>query len=485
MAELKDINIFKFLGSIVIGVASSLLNTGAPAGRVFLYGANQLAPNREPDLIEAIRLRQRKVYSTQQYLNIAKINGYDTQRAESVYQAYINTPDIKDYLTLYYRGEISRGRLSDIFEANGFPKGELDNFIKAFQYYATPPDLIRFSVREVYDTSIRAKYGLDDEFPSALVEDAKKIGMDKELAGKYWASHWENPSIQHGYEMLHRRVITESELDDLYRIVDITPFWRDKLTQIAYNPLTRVDVRRMYREGVLDRGQVKESYLDIGYNDEKAEMMTEFTVKWANDSNKGISRANVVNAYRDDIITEGELKQYLKEFGFDDEVVNFWVSQANYDKAMDELKELTKDLEALFIAGAIDITEVRSRLSGANLPTQYVDRIVNRLEARIGAKRKTATKGDLVDWLRKGVIAEGIFRDRMTKIGYTNDDIQSYLTEVNLELAEVKQKYLPIESYKKWFKAGIIDEKVFKQIAEELEFSDKDIKRMIAEVSGS
>ena len=52
--------------------------------------------------------------------------------------------------------------------------------------------------------------------------------------------------------MLHRGVIDTAELDMLLRAQDVMPFWRDRLTAIAYRPLTRVDVRRMYKQGVLN-----------------------------------------------------------------------------------------------------------------------------------------------------------------------------------------------------------------------------------------
>ncbi|GAG78096.1 unnamed protein product, partial [marine sediment metagenome] len=87
------------------------------------------------------------------------------------------------------------------------------------------------------------------------------------------------PSPQQGFDMLHRGVISDDELNMLLRALDVMPFWRDKLTQIAFRPLTRVDVRRMYKQGVLTETEVYESYLIAGYNEQNAERMAEFTVR--------------------------------------------------------------------------------------------------------------------------------------------------------------------------------------------------------------
>ena len=82
------------------------------------------------------------------------------------------------------------------------------------------------------------------------------------------------PSIGQGFEMLHRRVIEDADLDLLLRALDVMPFWREKLKDISYNPLTRVDVRRMHRIGVLEEEGVFNAYLDVGYNEENAQLMT-------------------------------------------------------------------------------------------------------------------------------------------------------------------------------------------------------------------
>ncbi|GAH79863.1 unnamed protein product, partial [marine sediment metagenome] len=74
---------------------------------------------------------------------------------------------------------------------------------------------------------------------------AGKKGLSKEWSERYWAAHWNLPSPQQGFEMLHRGVINVSELNMLLRALDVMPFWRDKLTAIAFRRLTRVDIRRM------------------------------------------------------------------------------------------------------------------------------------------------------------------------------------------------------------------------------------------------
>ncbi|MBA7524148.1 hypothetical protein ES705_16285 [subsurface metagenome] len=148
--------------------------------------------------------------------------------------------------------------------------------------YVIPPvaDIITMAVREAFTPDIARRFGQYQDLPSEYVEAVQKKGLSKEWAERYWAAHWSLPSPQQGFEMLHRGVIGIDDLNMLMRALDIMPFWRDKLTQIAYKPLSRVDVRRMYALGVLDVSGVRKAYTDLGYNDYNADLMTQFTIKY-------------------------------------------------------------------------------------------------------------------------------------------------------------------------------------------------------------
>jgi len=148
--------------------------------------------------------------------------------------------------------------------------------------YQIPPvaDIITMAVREAFTPAIAARFGQYEDLPTPYVEWVQKKGLSKEWAERYWAAHWSLPSPQQGFEMLHRGVIGEGDLNMLLRALDIMPFWRDKLTQIAYRPLSRVDVRRMFALGVIDKAGVYKAYTDLGYNAYNADLMTKFTVAY-------------------------------------------------------------------------------------------------------------------------------------------------------------------------------------------------------------
>jgi hypothetical protein len=166
------------------------------------------------------------------------------------------------------------------------------------------------AVREAFTPAIAARFGQYEDLPPDFVEWVGKKGLSKEWASRYWAAHWSLPSPQQGFEMLHRGVIGIDDVNMLMRALDIMPFWRDKLIQIAYRPLSRVDVRRMFALGVLNVSGVRRAYTDIGYNDYNADLMTQFTIKYT----EGIKeRAEAATIKAEARVEEAKEKAIQKE----------------------------------------------------------------------------------------------------------------------------------------------------------------------------
>ncbi|GAH43171.1 unnamed protein product, partial [marine sediment metagenome] len=174
--------------------------------------------------------------------------------------------------------------------------------------YPIPPvaDIITMAVREAFTPSIAAKFGQYEDYPPDLEKFAEMKGLTPEWSKRYWAAHWSLPSAGQGFDMLHRGIINTGELDMLLRALDVMPFWRAKLTGIAYRKLTRVDVRRMYKAGVLTQAEVYEAYLHHGYNPVNAKRMTDFTVQWAAPKEASITRSDILTAYKSRMINRAE-----------------------------------------------------------------------------------------------------------------------------------------------------------------------------------
>ncbi|MBA7579013.1 hypothetical protein ES708_20879 [subsurface metagenome] len=400
--------------------------------------------------------------------------GYDKVDVEKIFKLFIKIPTIAESIVANFRGEITDSELTEIAEKNGIKEeflnilksanrrllglGEIrsayyreaksdewlttqlkgfgysvddvEDIKKILPYYPAVPDLVRFAVREVYYPEYVEKYGLGDEITDEYLAAAKKAGLEKEQAENYWKSHWVLPSILQGYEMLHRGVIGSEELGDLFKAVDIMPYWRSRLEQISYRVLTRVDVRRMYNLGILDEAGVLDSYKKLGYNDKDAANMTDFTIAYYQQSEKNLTRSNVIDGYKRQYFSLEEAVTMLKELGYDDVEAEFYVAKADYDNEVTKKKEILKLTEESYKKAIIGDNEVISALSAEGFLASEVEYHLSRWTYTKKAKTTSPPKEDLKKWLKTKIITREDFITEMSGLGFSNKYINYYLKEM-------------------------------------------------------
>lgn len=246
----------------------------------------------------------------------------------------------------YLRGEIDESLHDDLLSKHGYTHFDIAVFKTLYQLIPPPADLIQMAVKEAFSPEIAVSFGQYEDFPEAFGIWAEKQGLTKEWAERYWAAHWNLPSSTQGFEMLHRGVVDEDELKLLLRALDIMPFWKEKLIQISYRPYTRVDIRRMYGLGILDRDGVYRSYRDLGYDDEHAEGLTEFTVRYytsedetEQDDVKQLTRGVYMTARKKGLIDSETLMSALIGLGYTNEDALLLVQLAEAQEAIDSTED--------------------------------------------------------------------------------------------------------------------------------------------------
>lgn len=481
-----------------------LANDSTSTGRSMLYSTNTDAPNNMMQPGDLVRYAIRYPGQIDNVMRWMRAWGFDAKPAKALLDIYrtILAPD--DIVKLGFREGWKDSTIRNKLSTAGIHQRDLDNYINARKVYPGIQDIIKFAVREVYTPNIRATFKLDEDLPQQLLDESKKIGLPEKEAKDYWASHWELPGIQQTYAMFHRTTAKSSDpnadkiplpsgkyvenvvgyktLQQLLKAADVMPFWRDKLTQVAYQPLTRVDVRRMYSLNVLDIDDVYRSYLDLGYAPHNADAMTRFTVKYENKEFDGITRSNITKAYKDGIINEEQMGQYFDGLRMSKTVKTFYMRQAIYDRTEAEIKARVKDLIELYRIGDYNSETVRLELNKLDLPDTYITKIINDMVRDKAVKRQVPPKSDLINWLKRNIITEFTFFEKMSLLGYKDEDIYYYLTEIALDLDTSKREYLGVKTYQRWLKSKIITVEYFTTTLREMEVSDKDISKLIVEV---
>jgi len=298
--------------------------------------------------------------------------------------------------------------------------------------YQIPPvaDIITMAVREAFTPDIAAKFGQYQDYPAELEQWGVKKGLSKEWTQRYWAAHWALPSPQQGFEMLHRGVIDYTELDMLLRAQDVMPFWRDKLIQIAYRRLTRVDIRRMYKQGVLSESDVLESYLEHGYNEENAARMTEFTIKQTLATLSKFTSGDIIKAYSDRMIDRGTAIGLLGDIGVRAEDANYIVSTAEYKRLWAFTNDQIAGIRNLYKKRMYDENDTRDKLARLNLPADQINVLMQQWHyEKVEELDATWTTAQTLKFLKRKLITPDRARRELYLNGYDDEHINLYLQD--------------------------------------------------------
>ena len=299
--------------------------------------------------------------------------------------------------------------------------------------YQIPPvaDIITMAVREAFSPAIAEKFGQYDDYPEKFWEWAAKKGLTEDWSKRYWAAHWSLPSTQQGFEMLHRGIIDQTELNMLLRALDIMPFWRDKLTKMAYRRITRVDVRRLYKAGVLTEVEVYQSYLDLGYNEINAKRMTDFTIEQAMPKEVNITKTAILKAFETNMLDRYETISMLKDLGVTDETLSFLIKSVEYKKELDLQDNKIKAIKNLYKKREYDNNRALSELLQLDMPDSQANLLLEQWlyeKKAVGERRWTTSQ--TIGFIEKGLITRERGIKELTAIGYDVEHIAVYMNDV-------------------------------------------------------
>lgn len=337
---------------------------------------------------------------------------------------------IDELIGARWRGNIGPDYLYEELGKHGYSDDKKVLIEAIRRYVPNAQDLIRFSVRDVFRKDIVEKYGYDTDFDK-MVEDIRpwirSVGMDEDILKLYWRAHWALPSIGQAFEMLHRGEIEVEDVRLLLKTADVAPAWIDPIIKVAYAPYTRVDVRRMYDAGVIDKEAVTRAYLDIGYDQEHADNLTTWTVAESMSSEKDLSKSEILTAYAQGGLTLSDAESSLIDMGYDQDEAGLILAIQDY-KIDNRIREREKDiLIKYFIRGDIEIEMLKDSFSKMGLSERESAIAIEEARSKVREKVATPTKADLIKWLDKGIISKEAFVNDMYLKGYSHEHIQNYI----------------------------------------------------------
>jgi predicted nucleic acid-binding Zn-ribbon protein len=339
-----------------------------------------------------------------------------------------------------FLGDISEPEAFEELTRRGYTSEQAFQIIELSKFRPGPGDLVAMAGREAFRDDVAARWGYDEDFPQQFAEEMKKFGDTEDWARAYWRAHWDLPSVTLGYEMLHRRVITEDDLEDLLRISDIPSTWRQKILQVAYRPYTRVDVRRMHKMGVLSDEQLVEAYMDDGYDRERAQNLAEFTIRLNQEDNRDLSKSDILQGYRVGMLSFDEAVSSLTSIGYDQNEATFLVSREQAELTRKLTDKEVDVIEDLYVNRDIDRAQAETRLTSLGLAASEIERHITSWTIDRDRRTKRPTQSQYDSFLLRDIVTIAEYREGLASLGYQDRYINMYADRVLESKAEDGRK---------------------------------------------
>lgn len=408
--------------------SSFLTGTTEPATLKMQQGINKLMRPQLPYVSEVIEAAFVAPEKTGQVREILARSGYTEEGIDLLFLSKYRRYEEFQIQALWLRKDITDDKMYERMRELGYTDTRIGELTKLWVIIPPVQDILTMVAKEAFEPDSVALMGLEDEFPAAQAEWLEKQGLSRFWQMKYWAAHWDQPSIQQGFEMLHRGVITHSELDFLFKTVELPPYWRAKLTEIAYQPYTRVDIRRMYDMGVVTSDELHTAYTDIGYDDEHAAKMTEFTKRWVEDADRDLTKGEILKGYRTRLLTRTDSVALLTDIRYTDAQANYYCELEDYRELDEQQSAAIKAVETKYKNLLIDRAEAQRLLDSLNVPSATVALWFERWDVSLIEYPKLPSRTDLDKFYIADVINADTYHIEMKKLGWGHTYVSWYKT---------------------------------------------------------
>lgn len=335
--------------------------------------------------------------------------------------------DLGELFRWWLRGIITDEQLDNALRDHRIESADRERLKQAVFFIPPVQDLIRMAVREVFAPDVRERFQLDQDFPAAFAEAAKQQAVSDEWARNYWAAHWVLPSVTQGFTMLHRKVIDTDDLDLLLRAQDVMPFWRERITKVAFNPLTRVDLRRMAKLGLLDEEELQARYEALGFDADNAGLMVEFTKAFNDDGATedevelaGLTRGTILSMFDDGILTEDDTKDALLGLGISENAASLFIMQRTLETERRNRTSLVENIVRLAGGGHIDLGAAQDGLAGLGLTATEIALAVQRILRNRDSRDRLPTLAQLNKMRTQNIVTDDQWEEAMGGLGFSD-----------------------------------------------------------------
>ena len=395
----------------------------------------KFSPN-PPDAFGILGAAFRVPSLTPQVREAMERTGLSKEDIDLMFYAQYQTYPIELIREIYFRDNKNPTWAQEKLMELGFPPNRINDIIKTFEVIPPIQDIMHLLAKEAFEPETIKHLGLDAEFPNEVIQWGQKHGLSAVWLEKYWIAHWQEIGLQTAFEMFQRDQMSRADLEYMFKTQEIAPWYREKLLNIAYQPITRVDIRRMYEDGVIDREEMTRRYRHAGYAPDDAELMSDWTERYTKRELINRAKTEVIGAYKQRNITREDAFNKLTKAGYGIADANNQLDLVDYRIEKAILDDRINIVGNLFIDRIINEQEAITRLNKFNLPSKQSELLMEQWIAKRQTRAALPSKTDLHKFALKGYIKEDRYRYFFEKLGY-DDEVTNYYWQLVKDQQEI------------------------------------------------
>lgn len=356
--------------------------------------------------------------------DLCRRNGLEDKDIELMFAAMYTLQDPNLIREIYFRHDPGEKWAENRLFEHGMTPDRIKETMSVWPMIPSIQDLIMMMGKEAFEPDMIAKFGLSAEYPEELDKWAKTKGLSPEWANRYWIAHWQHPGLSNVLDMFHRGILDWDSIYEYMRVVEIPPYWRDKIRDVAYNVLTRVDVRRIHKMGVIDDERLIKSYMDQGYSQENAEIMASFTIQYNESDQRTLTKNDILKAYEDRDLEFNQALVMLVEVGYREAAAGFYLSRVDLEMERAVRLERIGLIKDKFLANLVSEAGARNELMAHGVMQKRINELLDRWKVIVIKNAKLPSKTDVDKMLKHKIINENEYRKQMFILGYKAEYIE-------------------------------------------------------------
>ncbi|MFX0024436.1 MAG: hypothetical protein ACFE9S_19110 [Candidatus Hermodarchaeota archaeon] len=336
---------------------------------------------------------------------------------------------LDQYIQLFRRNIIDDKALGKKAEFLGYDSEALEHGKIISEFYPTPRDLIDFAVREAFEPDKLLFIHEGNAIPKPFSEYGVKVGLNEEWIKRFWHSHWRLLSAGQILEAFHRKLIPYERVLDYLRRLDYTEIDREILLGMSYNLMTRVDVRRLFENGIISEDDMKDYYSTLGFSEKDVNDLTEMSKQLRFIETKDL-RNVYIDYYKNGLLDDKKITDLLTSTGLTSTEIKTFLDLNDLKADLDFKLQFKEKYIEMYYNNEISFSVLAASLRNIGITNKELTRIRDNLALIELEKEKMPSRTDLETWLKKNIIDVDTFISYMLRLGYKEEVIIYYLMEL-------------------------------------------------------